>query len=85
MPKGMDEGGSPHCYSSPKDKYRHDYFDVFKLASSKINRGFTRESSPDAHRNLSTAFDKTIIATKEIKKPSDFIGHIYFAIAFPFN
>ena len=26
MPKRLDEGDGPHCYSNPKDKYRHDYF-----------------------------------------------------------
>lgn len=40
MPKRLDEGGSPHRYSSHKDKYRHDYFEMFELASSEIERRF---------------------------------------------
>ena len=40
MPKRLDEGGSPHRYSNPKDKYRHDYFEVFELASGEIKRRF---------------------------------------------
>ena len=40
MPKRLDEGGSPHHYSSPKDKYRHDYFEVFELATGEIERRF---------------------------------------------
>ena len=38
--KMPDDGDSPHRYSSPKDKYRHDYFEVFELAAGEIERRF---------------------------------------------
>ena len=40
MPKRLDDGDSPHRYSSPKDKYRQDYFEVFELAAGEIERRF---------------------------------------------
>ena len=40
LPKKLDEGDCPHCYTSPKDKYRHDYFEMLELATGEIERRF---------------------------------------------
>ena len=40
MPKRLDEGDHPHRYDSPKDKYRHDYFEMLELATGEIERRF---------------------------------------------
>ena len=35
-----EEGDHPHRYVSPKDKYRHDYFEILELAAGEIERRF---------------------------------------------
>lgn len=37
LPRRLDEGDHPHRYASPKDKYRHDYFEI---AAGEIERRF---------------------------------------------
>ena len=38
FPRRLDEGHCPHRYLSPKDKYRHDYFETLELAVGEIMR-----------------------------------------------
>ena len=40
LPKKLDKGDCPHRYISPKDKYRHDYFEMLELATGEIERRF---------------------------------------------
>ena len=40
LPKRLDDGDHPHRYDSPKDKYRHDYFEMLELATGEIERRF---------------------------------------------
>ena len=40
LPKKLDECDCPHRYTSPKDKYRHDYFEMLELATGEIERRF---------------------------------------------
>lgn len=40
VPRRLDDGSSGHVYSSPKDRYRHVYFEALDLASEEVNRRF---------------------------------------------
>ena len=35
-----DSGDDPQCYREPKNRYRHQYFEVLELASGEIERRF---------------------------------------------
>ena len=39
-PKRVDDGVQPHCYKSPKDRYRHMYFESLELACGEVERRF---------------------------------------------
>lgn len=39
-PRRLDAGGQPHRYDSPKDRYRHAYYEVLELASGEVSRRF---------------------------------------------
>ena len=41
-PKRVDEGAAPHCYQSPKERYRHIYFEVLELVKGEIERRFNQ-------------------------------------------
>ena len=59
IPKRLDDGDSPHCYSSPKDKYRHGYFEVFELAAGEIERRFEQS---DLSTTTCTKIENTLIS-----------------------
>lgn len=40
MPKRYDEGSNPHQYQSPKDCYRHAYFEVLEVIAGEIEHRF---------------------------------------------
>ena len=40
VPRRLDDGSSGHVYRSPKDRYRHVYFEVLELASGEVERRF---------------------------------------------
>ena len=39
-PRRLDDGVQPHCYQTPKDRYRHLYFEALELASGEVERRF---------------------------------------------
>lgn len=39
-PRRLDSGAQPHCYSSPKDRYRHAYYEALEVASGEVARRF---------------------------------------------
>ena len=39
-PRRLDEGAQPHRYHTPKDRYRHAYFEVLELASGEVVKRF---------------------------------------------
>jgi len=39
-PRRLDDGAVPHCYQSPKERYRQLYFEVLDLAKGEIERRF---------------------------------------------
>ena len=57
MPKRLNDGDSPHRYSSPKDKYRHDYFEVFELAAGEIEIQFEQSDL-----STTTEIENTLIS-----------------------
>ena len=40
MPRRYDDGSIPHQYHSPKDRYRHAYFEVLEVIAGEIKRRF---------------------------------------------
>ena len=41
-PRRLDEGIAPHRYQSPKERYRHIYFEVLELVKGEIKRRFNQ-------------------------------------------
>jgi hypothetical protein len=41
-PRRLDEGVAPHRYLSPKERYRHTYFEVLELVKGEIERRFNQ-------------------------------------------
>lgn len=40
VPRRFDSGGAAHIYSTPKDRYRHAYFESLELAAGEVQRRF---------------------------------------------
>ena len=40
LPTRLDQGGNPHQYQTPKDRYRHLYFEALEQATGEIERRF---------------------------------------------
>ena len=40
LPKHVDNASSPHRYQSPKDRFRHAYFEALELAVGEVERRF---------------------------------------------
>ena len=43
LPKRLDDGANPHVYLTPKDRFRHKYFETLELAVGEIERRFNQE------------------------------------------
>ena len=43
LPKRLDDGANPHVYLTPKDRFRHKYFETLELAIGEIERRFNQE------------------------------------------
>ena len=41
-PRRLDGGGQPHIYQTPKDRYRHIYFEALDLAYGEVERRFNQ-------------------------------------------
>ena len=41
-PRRLDDGDAPHRYVSPKERYRHIYFEVLELVKGEIERRFNQ-------------------------------------------
>ena len=39
-PRRLDDGCEPHCYQTPKERYRHIYFEVLELVKGEVERRF---------------------------------------------
>lgn len=40
LPRRLDDGSSAHVYDSPKNRYRHAYFEAIELASGEVENRF---------------------------------------------
>ena len=45
-----DDGDDPHCYKEPKERDRHLYFEVLKLASGEMERRFYQSDMHVIHK-----------------------------------
>ncbi len=43
-PSRLDEGSQPHCYQSPKDYYRHQYFETLDLLLRELEDRFNHQN-----------------------------------------
>ena len=43
LPKRLDDGANPHVYLTPKDRFRHKYFETLELTVGEIERRFNQE------------------------------------------
>ena len=43
LPRRLDDGANPHVYLTPKDRFRHKYFETLDLAVGEIERRFKQE------------------------------------------
>ena len=43
-PKRYDSGTAPHVYTTPKDYFRHIYFEVLDVVRNEISRRFNQEA-----------------------------------------
>ena len=42
-PRRLDDGATPHRYETPKDRYRHMYFEVTEITAGKIEKRFIQK------------------------------------------
>lgn len=42
MPKRLDDGDAPHRYKTPKERYRHIYYQALELVKGEIERRFNQ-------------------------------------------
>ena len=68
-PKQLDDGVQSHCYQTPKDRYRHLYFEVLELACGEVERRFEQ---PDflIIENLETTLIKSANGDKIVQDES---------------
>ena len=71
-PKRLDDGASHHMYETPKDRYRHAYFESFELALGEIENRFNQSDLQFIKKIeellLNAANEQSTNVTEDIKK-----------------
>ena len=49
IPRRLDDGASPHCYTTSEDRYRHAYFEVLDQACEELENRFDQSDLTIIH------------------------------------